>query len=58
MVLFSRYSPHLEPIEPCFSLVKKYVRRENKVINDLECIALIDGAFENYQVGNPNVQKV
>ena len=55
----SRYSPHLKPIEPCFALVKKFVKdHEYEATTDAGCIALIERAFTYYSVGEPGAASV
>ena len=49
------YSPHLNPIEPCFALVKEWIRhREIEALADP--VAFIKLAFGQFAVGGPTVR--
>ena len=44
------YSPHLKPIEPCFALVKQWIRKhENEAL--LNPVEYINRAFQLHSVG-------
>ena len=45
-----KYSPHLKPIEPCFALVKQYIR-QNEEIAKRDPIAFINLAFQRFAIG-------
>ena len=49
------YSPQLNPIEPCFALVKEWIRhREIEALADP--VAFIKLAFGQFAVGGPTVR--
>ena len=51
------YSPHLNPIEPCFALVKEWIRhREIEALADP--VAFIKLAFGQFAVGGPKADSV
>jgi len=46
-----KYSPHLKPIEPCFALVKEYIKKnESQAV--LNPIQFINSAFNLFAIGN------
>jgi transposase len=50
------YSPHLKPIETCFSLIKRDVMRDNR--SELEPVAAINRAFTKYRVGGLSAHEI
>ena len=51
------YSPHLKPIEPCFALVKEWIRKhENEAL--LNPVEYINKAFQLHAVGGANADAV
>ena len=56
-VFCAKYSPHLKPIEPCFALVKTWIRqREEAAVRDP--IRYINEAFEYYSIGHQGAASV
>jgi len=53
----ARYSPHLMPIETCFSMVKQYIR-DNETEASRRPVAFIDQAFQQYAIGGTHADKV
>jgi len=53
----ARYSPHLKPIEPCFALVKNWLRNhEDEAVQNP--VGTINRAFNLYSIGGENAQSV
>ena len=53
----ARYSPHLKPIEPCFALVKEWIRNhEDEAVDDP--IGKIDRAFTVFSVGGERATSI
>ena len=53
----ARYSPHLKPIEPCFALVKEWIR-EHEDEAMIDPIGTINRGFEMYQIGGERADSV
>ena len=51
------YSPHLAPIEKVFSLVKTYIRNDERR-GELDPEGIVDEAFLHYMVGHPGASSV
>ena len=45
------YSPHLNPIEPCFALVKEWIRQHEEEALADPVLYIINMAFNRYSVG-------
>ena len=53
----ARYSPHLKPIEPCFALVKEWIR-EHEDEAMLDPIGTINRGFALFQIGGERADSV
>jgi hypothetical protein len=51
------YSPHLNPIEPCFALVKEWIRH-HEVEALVNPVVFINRAFSEFALGGPSADSV